>query len=163
MIIITIGVVLIVSGLYLMVRDVLASTQVAQTNLAKSAVSAIDWIPGIPFYIGDLAKSSVTVVGLVSWILGIDLLLVGLGVWVRQRIARFAALVIFGFAGFFEFLVELGLSLGRECRLDKIEIEKRLQYVEVPFRFSGSYIENCAGSCAFHRMGSDVADVPHCM
>jgi len=103
-IIITLGVVLIVSGLYLMIKDASASTQVAQTNLAKSAVSAMDWVPGIPFYIGDLANASVTVIGLVSWILGVDLLLVGLGVWVRHRLARLAALVIFGLAAFFQFV-----------------------------------------------------------
>jgi lysylphosphatidylglycerol synthetase-like protein (DUF2156 family) len=110
-IIITIGVVLIVSGFYLIVRAVSASSQVAQTNLAKSAVSAVDWIPGIPFYVGDLAKSSITVIGLVSWILGIDLLLVGLGVWARHRLARFAALVIFGLAGFFQFVQFLLLGI----------------------------------------------------
>ena len=103
-IIIGTGVVLIVSGLYLMIRDASASTQVAQTNLAKSAVSAADWIPGIPFYVGDLAKVSITVMGLVSWILGMDLLLVGLGVWVRHQLARFTALVIFGLAAFFQFV-----------------------------------------------------------
>jgi len=110
-IIIAIGVVLIVSGLYLMVRDVIASTQFAQTNLAKSAVSAVDWIPGIPFYVGDLAKSSIVIIGLVSWILGIDLLLVGLGVWVRHRLARFAALGIFGLAGFVQLVQFLLLGI----------------------------------------------------
>jgi hypothetical protein len=110
-IIIIIGLVLIVGGPYLMIRDVSVSTQIDQTNLVKSAVSAVDWIPGIPFYVGDLAKSSITVIGLVSWILGIDLLLVGLGVCVRHRLARFAALVIFGLAGFFQFVQFLLLGI----------------------------------------------------
>jgi lysylphosphatidylglycerol synthetase-like protein (DUF2156 family) len=107
----TIGVVLIVSGLYLTIKDTIASTQDVRTNLAKSAVSALDWIPGIPFYVGDLAKASITVIGLVSWILGIDLLLVGLGVWARHRLARFAALVIFGSAAFFQFVQFLLLGI----------------------------------------------------
>jgi lysylphosphatidylglycerol synthetase-like protein (DUF2156 family) len=110
-IIITAGMVLIVSGLYLMIKDASALTQVAQTNLVKSAVSAADWIPGIPFYVGDLANASISVIGLVSWILGIDLLLVGLGVWVRHRLARLAALVIFGLAAFFQFVQFLLLGI----------------------------------------------------
>ena len=96
--------VLIVSGLYLMIKDASASTQIAQANLAKSVVSVADLIPGIPFYVGDLAKANITVIGLVCWILGLDLLLVGLGVWVRHQLARFAALVIFGLAAFFQFV-----------------------------------------------------------
>jgi lysylphosphatidylglycerol synthetase-like protein (DUF2156 family) len=110
-IIIIVGVILIVSGLYLMVRDASTLTPAAQTNLAKSAVSDVDWIPGIPFYVGDLAKSNITVIALVSWILGIDLLLVGLGVRVRHRLARLAALVIFGLAGFFQFVQFLLLGI----------------------------------------------------
>jgi hypothetical protein len=94
-----------------MMKDTSASTQVAQTNLAKSAVYAEDWIPGIPFYIGDLAKNSITVIGLVSWILGIDIFLIGLGIWVRHQLARFAALIIFGSAAFFQFVQFLLLGI----------------------------------------------------
>ena len=110
--IITFGVVLIVGGLYLIITGASVSTQVAQTNLAaKSAVSTVDWIPGIPFYIGDLANVSVTAIGLVSWILGIDLLLVGLGIWVRHPLARLAALMIFTLAAFFQFVQFLLLGI----------------------------------------------------
>jgi hypothetical protein len=101
-IIITAGMVLIVCGLYLMIKDASASSQAVRTNFAKSAVSTLDWIPGIPFYVGDLSKVSITVIGLVSWVLGVDLLLVGLGVWARHQFARFVALVIFGLAAFFQ-------------------------------------------------------------
>jgi hypothetical protein len=103
--IITFGVVLIVGGLYLMITDAGASAQVAQTDLAiKSIVSTVGWIPGIPFYIGDLNNVTVGVVGLVSWILGVDFVLVGLGLWVRHQLARLVALAIFVLAAFFQFV-----------------------------------------------------------
>jgi hypothetical protein len=103
--IITFGVVLIVGGLYLMITSPSALTQFAQTKLAtQSAVSTVDWIPGIPFYIGDLANVSATTIGLVSWILGVDFLLVGLGFWIRNRIARLVGLMIFVLAAIFQFL-----------------------------------------------------------
>jgi hypothetical protein len=103
--IITFGVVLIIGGLYLMITDPGASTQVAQTNsAAQSVVSTMEWIPGIPFLISSLVNVGATAIGLVSWILGIDFLLVGLGFWVRNRIARLIGLMIFILAAFFQFV-----------------------------------------------------------
>jgi lysylphosphatidylglycerol synthetase-like protein (DUF2156 family) len=103
--VITFGVVLIVGGLYLMMTDPGASTQAVQTSLAvKTAVSTVNWVPGIPFYIGDLGSLSASTVGLVSWFVGLDLLLVGLGLWVRHKVARFTALIIFVLAACFQFI-----------------------------------------------------------
>jgi hypothetical protein len=124
-------VVLVVCGLYLMITDASASIQVAQTNsVAKSAVSVLDWIPGIPFYIGDLANATATAVGLVCWILGIDFLLVGLGLWVRHRLARLAALVIFAVAGFFQFVQFLLLGiLGSPVSIIELSIDGVFAYL----------------------------------
>jgi hypothetical protein len=109
---ITFGVVLIIGGLYLMMTDPAASTQVAQTNSAtQSVVSVMDWIPGIPFYISSLVNAGATAIGLVSWILGIDFLLVGLGFWVRNRIARLIGLMIFILAAIFQFVQFLYLGI----------------------------------------------------
>ena len=109
---ITFGVILIVGGLYLMMTDPGASTQIAQTKSAtQSIVNTIDWIPGIPFYISSLVNVDATAIGLVSWILGIDFLLVGLGLWVRNQIARWIGLMIFILAAAFQFaqFVNLGI------------------------------------------------------
>jgi len=109
---ITCGVVLIVSGLYLMIVNPSASSQVALSNQGvQSAVSAVDWIPGIPFYVGGLSNVGAITVGSVSWILGVDLLLVGLGLWVRHWLARLAAITIFGLAAFFQFIQFLLLGV----------------------------------------------------
>lgn len=106
---ITFGVVLIVSGLYLMITNPSASTQASQS--LPSAVSAVDWIPGIPFYVGNLSNVAAITVGSVSWILGVDLLLVGLGLWVRHAVARLAALMLFALAAFFQFVQFLFLGI----------------------------------------------------
>lgn len=98
----TFGVVLIVGGLYLMIANPSNVTQNGQAAI-QSVVSAVDWIPGIPSSSGYLASTSITTVGLVSWILGVDFLLVGMGLWVRHRLARFVAIVIFVVAACFQF------------------------------------------------------------
>jgi hypothetical protein len=128
--IITFGVVLIVGGLYLMITDGNASSQVVQTSLsAKTAVSLFNWVPGIPFYIGDLANLSTSTVGLVSWLVGLDLLLVGLGLWVKHRLARFTALMIFVLATFFQFVQFLYLGiLGAPTSVIELCIDGILVY-----------------------------------
>jgi lysylphosphatidylglycerol synthetase-like protein (DUF2156 family) len=97
--VITFGVVLMIGGLYLMITDPSALNQAAQ-----SMVSTVGWVPGIPFYIGNLANSSASTAGLIAWLVGLDLLLVGLGLWVRHKLARFTATIVFGLAAFFQFI-----------------------------------------------------------
>jgi lysylphosphatidylglycerol synthetase-like protein (DUF2156 family) len=97
--VITFGVVLIVGGLYLMITDTGTSTQAAKTML-----SAVNWVPGIPFYIADLENVSASIIGLALWIVGLDLLFVGLGLWVRNELARFAALAIFALSAYFQLI-----------------------------------------------------------
>ena len=95
-IIITLGVVLIVGGLYLMVLDPSTSNPTLQTTVAaKSVINTTVWIPGLPFFINDLKNCSIAAIGLVTWLMGINLLLTGLGLWVRHGLARLAALSIF--------------------------------------------------------------------
>ena len=95
-IIITLGVVLIVGGIYLMVLDPSSSNQTLQTTVAaKSVINTTAWIPGLPFFMNDIQNCSITAIGLVSWLMGINLLLTGLGLWVRHGLARLAALSIF--------------------------------------------------------------------
>ncbi len=123
--IITFGVVLIVGGLYLMMTDPGASTQVAQTKLAtQSVVSTMDWIPGIPFYISSLVNVGTAAIGLVSWVLGIDFLLVGMGFWVRNQIARLIGLMIFILAAAFQFVqfVNLGI-LGSPASIIELLVD----------------------------------------
>jgi len=107
--VLTFGVVLIIGGLYLMLVGV---TQPAQTTLAiNSVLSVIDWVPGIPFYIGALSNDNAAIIGVVSWVIGLDLFLIGLGLWIRHKLARFLALAIFAIAACFQFVEFLYLGI----------------------------------------------------
>jgi hypothetical protein len=122
--VITFGVVLIIGGFYLMITDPSGSTQAAQT-----IVSVVNWVPGIPFYIGELANSSASIVGLVSWFVGLDLLLVGLGLWIRHRLARFTALIIFVLAAYFQFIQFLYFGfLGAPTSIIELCVDAILVY-----------------------------------
>jgi hypothetical protein len=101
----TFGVILIVGGLYLMIGNPEAPVYVAQTTRVGNQIilTVVDWIPGIPFSVADLGGLDAVVAGSAYWIVGVDLLLVGLGLWVRHKFARLAGVIIFGVAAFFQF------------------------------------------------------------
>jgi len=119
--VITFGVVLIAGGLYLML------TQASMS--AQSIVSAVSWVPGIPFYVGVLSNVGSSTVGLVVWLIGLDLLVVGLGLWVRHVLARFTALTVFALASCFQFVqcVELGI-LGAPASAASLCVDAVLAY-----------------------------------
>lgn len=76
----------------------------AHTDLsAGNAASTMDWIPGIPFNMGSLTNLSDSAVGFISWFVGFDLFLVGLGLWARHKVARVVALTFFALAALFQF------------------------------------------------------------
>jgi hypothetical protein len=101
--IITFGVVLLVSGLYLMLVDSDLLGQESLSNTAmQTATGIISWVPGLPFNTVDLGCYNVSAIGLVSWIAGLDLLIVGLGVWARHKLALIAAIAIFALAAVFQ-------------------------------------------------------------
>jgi hypothetical protein len=102
---ITLGVVLIVGGLYLMLVSPSKSSLTSQANVAaQSVIQTAKWIPGLPFNIADLAGCTISAIGLVLWLMGINLLLTGLGLWVRHRLARLIAIGIFSVAAFLQFI-----------------------------------------------------------
>jgi hypothetical protein len=112
--VITLGVVLIVGGLYLMILAPGASNQSAQTTVAaRSVIETTSWIPGLPFLVSDIAGCSITAIGLVSWVMGINFLLTGLGLWVRHRLARLVALALFSTSTVIQFAQFLLLGVVR--------------------------------------------------
>ncbi len=101
--VITFGVILIIGGLYTLL---MLTNQVSQSSSAiDSVLTVIWWIPGIPLFLADVYDTTVTTIGIISFVLGIDLFLVGLGLWVRHPLARLTAIIIFGLGAFFQ-LVE---------------------------------------------------------
>ncbi len=100
----TVGIVLVVGGLSAII---LASTMTASTSDAElmhqSVMSVLGPLPGVPINIQDLGDASLSSTGLVSWIIGLNLLVVGLGLWQRSKFAKWVAIIIFGLAAFFNF------------------------------------------------------------
>jgi hypothetical protein len=104
------GWILLVLGLLLMFANAgLLSSNSAY--LVSGVTSIVGQLPGIPVYAVDLATTQTTLFGIVIWTLGLDVLLVGLGLWVRHRLARWVAAAIFGLAAFFDFAQFLLLGL----------------------------------------------------
>jgi len=126
---IVVGVVLLVGGLFLMFED-LNSTQAGKGLPVQSVASIMSMIPGIPFYIGDLTQSGANVIGLVSWIVGLDLLLIGLGLWARHRLAWLASLLVFTLAAYFNFVQFLLYGIiGAPVSVVEMSIDVFLLYV----------------------------------
>lgn len=108
---ITFGVVLIIGGLYLMTANPAPSTYVAQTSGNHVVLSVVEYIPGLPFSVADMSNVNSIMTGSVYWIVGIDLLLVGLGLWARHKLARLAGIMVFSIAAFFQFAQFLMLGV----------------------------------------------------
>jgi len=108
----TSGIMLTISGLFVMI---LAATLPAEVSgvelLQQSVLSVLGLIPGVPINMNDLEGSSLTAIGMVSWIVGLDLLVVGLGLWVRSKVARWIAIIVFTSSVFFNFVQFLLLGL----------------------------------------------------
>lgn len=123
--VITFGVVLLIGGLYLMINGAGVTNQAAQT-----LVSTVDWVPGIPFSVSSLTNVGASTVGLVSWFIGLDLLLVGLGLWIRHGLARFTAVIIFALSACYEFIQLLFLGIiGAPASIVQLCLDAILVYV----------------------------------
>ena len=96
----TSGIMLTISGLFVMI---LAATLPAEVSgvelLQQSVLSVLGLIPGVPINMNDLEGSS------------LDLLVVGLGLWVRSKVARWIAIIVFTSSVFFNFVQFLLLGL----------------------------------------------------
>lgn len=101
----TIGVVLLTGGLAIVI---LAATTSAASNdlilLQQSIAKTLSVIPGIPLNINDLNGYGLTATGLTTWIIGINLLAISLGLWRKNFFAKWAAILIFALASYFNFV-----------------------------------------------------------
>ena len=69
----------------------------------------------------------------------------------------------FGLARVFKFPIQGCLTPGGNCRLDKIEVKKKLQNVEIPFGFLVLYLYDLARITALQGMGGKIPNVTHRM
>jgi hypothetical protein len=109
---ITVGVVLLVGGLFVTILAASLPAKVSGVDsMAQSIVFVMGQIPGIPLSLGDLINNGLATVGIVSWIIGFDILLVGLGLWTKNKFAKWVALAIFSLAAYFDLVQFLFLGL----------------------------------------------------
>jgi hypothetical protein len=104
---VSLGVTLAVGGIFLIISDMTTVNPLTVKSTTKSMANIIDMFPGVPFSMSwpyDLVSSGITTVGLVTWIMGIDILLVGLGLWTRHKLAKMIGIVVFGLATCFDFM-----------------------------------------------------------
>jgi len=99
------GGLLLIMGLLMLIVDTGLFMNPARVSLvSKNFLSTLAQFPGIPFDLTELTTSPATIAGIVVWILGLDVMLVGLGLWVKNRFARYTGITVFGLAAFFDFV-----------------------------------------------------------
>ena len=74
------------------------------TSVSNNILSIVAKLPGVPFDMTELGASSPVVSGIIVWILGLDIVLLGFGLWMRSRFARYVGITVFGLAAFFDFV-----------------------------------------------------------
>lgn len=100
-----IGVSLLIGGLFLLLADAALLVKPYEIGPTVQALSyLVDAFPGVPVPMEDLVGYGITAVGIVVWIVGFNLLLIGLGLWIRHKLAIDVALVIFLLAAYFDFV-----------------------------------------------------------
>lgn len=101
----TFGVILLVGGLFITIFVAMLPANVSGIeSITQSIILIMDYVPGIPFELSALADAAgLTIAGLALWFVGLDLLLLGLGLWARSKIAKWIALIFFLTAAFFDF------------------------------------------------------------
>lgn len=104
---ISLGVTLLVGGLFMVISDATVFNLSRTASSTQSMAYIIDLFPGMPFSTSwpfDLVSSGMGTVGIVTWIVGVDILLIGLGFWTKHKLAKWVGISVFGVAIWFDFM-----------------------------------------------------------
>jgi hypothetical protein len=102
---VTMGIVLMIAGLATIILPTTLPSQFSDLNLLQNSITQIlSILPGIPLIIQDLSSYGLTAIGITTWIVGIDLLAVGLGLWRKNNLAKWVAILIFALGAYFDFV-----------------------------------------------------------
>lgn len=104
---ISLGVTLLVGGLFMVISDTAIFNVSKTVSSTQSMAHIIDLFPGMPFSTSwpfDLISSGMATVGIVTWIVGADILLIGLGFWTKHKLAKWVGIGVFGLAIWFDFI-----------------------------------------------------------
>lgn len=124
------GGVMLIGGLLLIFIDSATAESDSFRNIALSAVQTVEQVFGFPLPSYGFANNSISAIGIVALIVGVDLLMISLGLSVRSKIARWIAAIIFSLATFFDFSLFLlqGL-LGAPAALPGTLINGLMVYI----------------------------------
>jgi lysylphosphatidylglycerol synthetase-like protein (DUF2156 family) len=101
------GSAMLVEGLLLIFVDLTVTESDTLRNVALSSVQTLEQVIGFPLPLYGFANNSLSAIGTATGIVGFDLLMVSLGLWVRSKMALWIATIIFALATFFDFALFL--------------------------------------------------------
>jgi hypothetical protein len=128
---VTLGLLLLVGGLFTMILSASLPDKIGDfESTTQSIVFATSEIPRVLVNLGDSASGSPATMGIVSWIIGIDILFIGLGLWAKSRLAKWIAMGVFASSTFFNFVTFLNVGvLGSFSAFMGIFIDGSLIYL----------------------------------
>ncbi len=95
--IISIGLVVLVSGIYILTR-IQDPVSVSSDIIYQVVISILDNLPGVPFSINLAKQLDISVLGFYTIIVGLTTLWVGYGLWKRIYRAQISSIVLYSFA-----------------------------------------------------------------
>jgi len=108
----TIGMVFTAAGIFIIIDAAAMSPQTQGiSQFQHSLLSVMGSIPGFPINTSDLYDVSLNNTGMVSWIVGLCLLVTGPGLWAKKKPAKWVATMIFSLSAWFHFLQFILLGL----------------------------------------------------
>lgn len=101
---ITVGVVLLIGSLFLLIVSSLFVIDIADVHFVALI---IELLPAVPFSMSwpnDLAINGIAAISIVTWVIGCDYTLLGLGIWKKHWMAKWVGIIILGIAISFDFV-----------------------------------------------------------
>jgi len=125
------GIVMVVGGLLSIVADMTLpmNADTVRSNLFF-ALQCVDQIFGFPLPVNEMINNSITAVGISTSVIGLDLLVVSLGLRARNRLALWIAMIMLALAAYFDMVSFLfqGL-LGAPASVPGVIINGLVLYV----------------------------------
>ncbi|HVP26296.1 MAG TPA: hypothetical protein VMT26_01345 [Candidatus Bathyarchaeia archaeon] len=97
------GSAMLIGGLILLLLDLTTAESSSLRSIVLFSVEAIEQTAGFPLPTYEFVNNSISAVGLAALTVGLDLLLLSIGLLVRSRMALWIAMIIFTLAAFFDF------------------------------------------------------------
>ena len=97
------GVTMFIGGLTMMLLSQVGAWNTVVESVSHSFLLGVGALPGVPFSVADLTGNGAAIIGLIIWVVGLDELLLGLGLWAGHKLALWIAVVLATLATFWCF------------------------------------------------------------